>query len=224
MNRYKRQAAVARTLGHPVRLQILEALALQPACVCDLVALTNHRQPYVSQQLAVLRRAGLVRAEKVGLQVRYRLALSELGKSLKVIRSIGLSNSRDWGIGETQPGENLSDNKTAAWHGIPRTEIHWNPTVIPDRCTGCGLCVTSCGQGVYAFNYEENKPVVVVPDMCMVGCTTCATICPEEAIEFPSRGYIRQLIKQKKILRESVDVLRANLEKYDAAQGQKVAG
>jgi DNA-binding transcriptional ArsR family regulator/NAD-dependent dihydropyrimidine dehydrogenase PreA subunit len=224
MNHYKRQAAIARTLAHPVRLQILEALALQPACVCDLVALTRHRQPYVSQQLAVLRRAGLVKAERVGLQMRYRLARSELEKSLKIIRSISLSNSRDWEIRKTQRGEQMSDNKNGAWHGVPRAEINWNPIVVPDRCIGCGLCVTSCGRGVYAFNYEENKPVVAAPELCMVGCTTCATTCPEDAIDFPSRGYIRQLIKQKKILRQSKDMLRANREKYDVAQRQKAAG
>ncbi|MFH2101753.1 MAG: 4Fe-4S binding protein [Chloroflexota bacterium] len=49
------------------------------------------------------------------------------------------------------------------WHDIPRQEIVWHPTVIAERCTGCGLCATSCGKNVYAFNYEANKPVVVAP-------------------------------------------------------------
>ncbi|RMF00790.1 MAG: hypothetical protein D6768_11995, partial [Chloroflexi bacterium] len=34
-------------------------------------------------------------------------------------------------------------NLTAPWHGIPREEIDWYPTVIAERCIGCGLCVTS---------------------------------------------------------------------------------
>lgn len=106
-------------------------------------------------------------------------------------------------------------NTLAPWHGIPREEIQWSPTVVTDRCVGCGICVTSCGRGVYAFDYGQNKPVVVAPQMCMVGCTTCATTCPEDAIDFPSRGYIRQLIKQNKVLRQSKDMLRHNREKYD---------
>ena len=102
-----------------------------------------------------------------------------------------------------------------AWHGIPREEIDWHPTVITDRCVGCGMCVTSCGRGVYAFDYQQNRPVVEKPAMCMVGCTTCATICTQDAIEFPSQGYIRQIIKENKLLRQSKDMLREHPEKYD---------
>ena len=110
------------------------------------------------------------------------------------------------------------NNQVMPWHGIPREEIDWHPTVVDERCIGCGLCTTSCGRGVYAFDYERNVPVVVNPIMCMVGCTTCATICPRDAIEFPSQGFVRQLIREKKILRQSKDMLRENREKYDVEQ------
>ncbi|HAJ37971.1 MAG TPA: 4Fe-4S ferredoxin [Chloroflexi bacterium] len=111
----------------------------------------------------------------------------------------------------------MSTQTTMTWHDIPRNEIDWHPTVIADRCVGCGLCVTSCGRGVYAFDYEQNRPVVVAPEMCMVGCTTCATICTQDAIEFPAQGYIRHLIKERKVLRQSKDLLRTNRAKYDVA-------
>jgi NAD-dependent dihydropyrimidine dehydrogenase PreA subunit len=111
-----------------------------------------------------------------------------------------------------------ANSQNMAWHGIPRGEIDWYPTVIEDRCVGCGLCTTSCGRGVYAFDYERNVPVVVNPVMCMVGCTTCATLCTRDAIEFPSQGFIRQLIRNKKLIRQSKDMLRDNREKYDAAE------
>jgi len=77
MRGYNRQAKQLRALAHPVRLQLLEVLRRRPACVCELVAATHKRQPYVSQQLFVLRQAGLVKWEKRGLLVRYRLAGSE---------------------------------------------------------------------------------------------------------------------------------------------------
>ena len=102
-----------------------------------------------------------------------------------------------------------------AWHGIPRGEIVWHPSVVAERCVGCGLCVTSCGRGVYAFDYERNKPAVMAPDRCMVGCTTCATICLQDAIEFPSRGYIRGLIRKARLLRQAKDMLREHPDKYD---------
>ncbi len=116
-----------------------------------------------------------------------------------------------------------SNGKVMPWHGIPREEIDWYPTVVEDRCIGCGLCTTSCGRGVYRFDYKRNVAAVVDPIMCMVGCTTCATICARDAIEFPSTGYIRQLIREQKLLRQSKDVLRANREKYDVVQHEPAA-
>lgn len=108
----------------------------------------------------------------------------------------------------------MSIGNTNTWHGIPRQEIQWQPTVVVDRCIGCGLCTTSCGRGVYAFDFDANRPVVIAPEMCMVGCTTCATLCPQDAIEFPSHGYIRQLIRERKVLRQAKEMLRNNREKY----------
>jgi CDP-4-dehydro-6-deoxyglucose reductase len=110
----------------------------------------------------------------------------------------------------------MSDPKNIGqWHGISRREIDWHPTIIAERCIGCGLCGTSCGRNVYAFDYKTNRPVVVAPLMCMVGCTTCATNCTRDAIEFPSTGYIRQLIRDRKVVRQAKDMLKAAPEKYD---------
>jgi len=109
----------------------------------------------------------------------------------------------------------MSTNVTIqSWHGIPREEIDWFPTVVAERCIGCGLCVTTCGRKVYRFDYEHNIVVVTAPYQCMVGCSTCAMICPREAIEFPSRGFIQQVIREKKILRHSKDMLRGHPEVY----------
>lgn len=79
------------------------------------------------------------------------------------------------------------------WHGIPREEIHWNPTVIEDACIGCGTCVTGCSRLVYRYDFERKKPVVVDPLNCMVGCTTCANTCPANAIEFPPLSSVLAL-------------------------------
>ncbi len=75
---YHHRAIRFKALGHGVRLQILEALAEGPATVGELVALTGRRQPYVSQQLAVLRSAGLVSRKRCGLHTLYSLAKHEL--------------------------------------------------------------------------------------------------------------------------------------------------
>ena len=67
-------AAIFRALAHPGRVRILELLAEQEMCVCELATALHRRQAYVSQQLCVLRRAGLVVDRREGLQVFCRLA------------------------------------------------------------------------------------------------------------------------------------------------------
>lgn len=210
------RAQLFQVLAHPIRLQILETLASGPACVCDLVETTRKRQPYISQQLAILREADLVSSEREGWNIFYSLNEEQIKTMTHIIESLQ-TITQHWHK-KTHGEKAMSKQNNQSWHGIPREEIDWQPTVIADRCVGCGLCVTSCGRGVYAFDYEKNRPVVFNPTMCMVGCTTCATICTQDAIEFPSQGYIRQVIKENKLLRQSKDLLRAKPESYDVRE------
>jgi ArsR family transcriptional regulator len=73
MRDYQSTAQFFQVLAHPVRLQILAALSEQACCVCHLQALTRRPQAYVSQQMRVLRDAGMVSDEKDGQNVYYRL-------------------------------------------------------------------------------------------------------------------------------------------------------
>jgi DNA-binding transcriptional ArsR family regulator len=82
MNGFKAQAQLFRALSHPVRLRILDILARQEACVCHLTAILDQRQPYVSQQLASLREAGLVTDRRDGTLIYYRLANDHLATLL----------------------------------------------------------------------------------------------------------------------------------------------
>ncbi|MEM3577341.1 MAG: ferredoxin family protein [Candidatus Bathyarchaeia archaeon] len=100
-----------------------------------------------------------------------------------------------------------------SWHGIPREEIKWHPTVERELCIGCGLCVLGCAANVYAFDYNQNKPVVVAPLNCKVGCVTCANTCPTHAISFPPLSYLHKVIKQKKVLAKSSEELKENMER-----------
>jgi DNA-binding transcriptional ArsR family regulator len=82
-NCYESRARLFRVLGHPARLQILDILAVKPCCVCNITEQIGCRQPYVSQQLAVLREAGLIVAEREGLNVRYRLASPDVQRLIQ---------------------------------------------------------------------------------------------------------------------------------------------
>jgi ArsR family transcriptional regulator, arsenate/arsenite/antimonite-responsive transcriptional repressor len=78
-----RMAAVAKALGDPVRLQLIDVLRKHAGkvCVCELVPLFDLTQPTVSHHLKVLRAAGLVGSEREGLWAYYYVipgALKEL--------------------------------------------------------------------------------------------------------------------------------------------------
>jgi len=78
-----RMAEVAKALGDPVRIQLVDVLRRHAGkvCVCELVPLFDLSQPTVSHHLKVLRQAGLVGSERQGLWAYYYVipgALQEL--------------------------------------------------------------------------------------------------------------------------------------------------
>ena len=67
-------AKLFKALADETRLAILRQLREQgEVCACDFLACCELAQPTVSHHLKVLRRAGLVHAEKRGLWVYYTL-------------------------------------------------------------------------------------------------------------------------------------------------------
>ncbi len=71
--RYEARARIVKALAHPARLLIVDELAKQPLCVCEIRALVGSDMSTVSKHLGVLKNAGIVVDEKRGLQVFYSL-------------------------------------------------------------------------------------------------------------------------------------------------------
>jgi DNA-binding transcriptional ArsR family regulator len=67
-------AGLFQLLGQPVRIQILLIIAREEACVCHIEAVLGLRQATISQNLMVLRNAGLVLTHRIGRNVFYYLA------------------------------------------------------------------------------------------------------------------------------------------------------
>ena len=80
-------AAALRTLSHPERLRIVEALEAGPLEVSDLTTKLKRPQATVSQHLMRLRAHGLVAAERSGRIARYRVAHAGCLTILGCIRS-----------------------------------------------------------------------------------------------------------------------------------------
>ncbi len=86
------------------------------------------------------------------------------------------------------------------YEGIPREKIPWYPTILTEKCTECGACVSFCHKAVYT-----DGPVVKNPFNCVVGCTGCVSECPSGAISFPSLVDLRDSLRR---LRKECEVLR----------------
>ena len=78
MDPLENAAALFKLLSHPSRLAILHLLRDGEECVCHIEAALGLRQAYISQQLMVLRQAGLVTDRRDGWNVFYRVAKPEV--------------------------------------------------------------------------------------------------------------------------------------------------
>jgi NAD-dependent dihydropyrimidine dehydrogenase PreA subunit len=85
--------------------------------------------------------------------------------------------------------------KYGEWRGVPREKIPWFPTVDLDKCAGCQECFKFCSHKVYTWDEENNKTKVVQPFQCVVGCSSCAGMCPSEAISFPLLTILKDFKK-----------------------------
>lgn len=85
---YQLKAEFFRTLGHPARIRALELLSVRERPVSELITELGLEASHVSQQLGVLRRAGLVTTRREGSAVFYALADPQVATLLSVARSI----------------------------------------------------------------------------------------------------------------------------------------
>ena len=85
---HQAKAELFRTMGHPVRVRVLELLQQRPRAVHELLAEIDVEPSNLSQQLAILRRAGLVVSSREGATVRYTLATSDVADVMTAARRI----------------------------------------------------------------------------------------------------------------------------------------
>ncbi|MEU8762345.1 metalloregulator ArsR/SmtB family transcription factor [Streptomyces sp. NPDC048659] len=85
---YQLKAEFFKTLGHPVRIRVLELLSVREHAVAEMLPEVGVEAAALSQQLAVLRKANLVTTRREGSHVYYRLADDGLAELLSVARGI----------------------------------------------------------------------------------------------------------------------------------------
>lgn len=85
---YQLKAEFFKTLGHPIRIRVLELLSTREHAVSEMLPEVKIEPANLSQQLAVLRRAGLVSTRKEGSTVYYSLTNPHIAELLRVARTI----------------------------------------------------------------------------------------------------------------------------------------
>ena len=86
---------VGQALSDPVRLRILKLLVVSDLCVCELVYLLPASQSRVSQNLSILRYAGLVTDRREGRWVHYALNRPAFEQALADLRTFATDASLD---------------------------------------------------------------------------------------------------------------------------------
>ncbi len=86
------KATMFRAMAHPPRIRILETLASGERSVSELQPEIGIESSHLSQQLGVLRRAGLVTSRKESQSVYYRLKDPMIADLLAVARQLLISS------------------------------------------------------------------------------------------------------------------------------------
>ena len=85
---YQAKAEFFKTLGHPARIRILELVSERDHAVHELLEKIAIEPSNLSQQLAVLRGAGLVLSQRRGGEVVYSVSVPEVRDLLFAARRI----------------------------------------------------------------------------------------------------------------------------------------
>lgn len=82
------QAQLCQSLGHTVRLRIINALKGGPKSVNEITAVVDATQPTVSRHLSILRSSGLVSTERKGVEVYYEITNPKIVEICEMMRSL----------------------------------------------------------------------------------------------------------------------------------------
>ena len=92
---YEARARIIKALAHPARLLIVDELATNPLCVCDIRDLVGSDLSTVSKHLSVLKNAGVVEDEKRGVQVFYSLRCRCVNEFLTCAEKVLMTTAKE---------------------------------------------------------------------------------------------------------------------------------
>ncbi len=91
--RFEARARIIKAMAHATRLFIVNELAKEPKCVCELTELIGADMSTVSKHLAVLKSTGIVTDERRGAQVFYTLRVPCILNFFTCVESVMRANA-----------------------------------------------------------------------------------------------------------------------------------
>lgn len=92
---FEARARIIKAMAHPSRLFIVDRLSKQDHCVHELAEMIGVDISTVSKHLSILRNAGIVRDEKEGQKVFYRLSVPCVLNFFTCVESIIATNVKE---------------------------------------------------------------------------------------------------------------------------------
>jgi len=85
---FQLQCEICKSLGHPLRLQIVDLLNKGDSSASDLIAAIGISKGSLSKHMSLLTHGGIVESRREGRQIFYRLTDPEIHKACAIMRSI----------------------------------------------------------------------------------------------------------------------------------------
>ena len=85
---YEMLAEICAAMGHPVRIRIIDQLALKESTCSDLLKTIDIPKANLSQHMAVLKKAGLVTVRREGLFHHHSLAIPEITDACAMVKQV----------------------------------------------------------------------------------------------------------------------------------------
>lgn len=89
------KAELFKAISHPARIRALEALSGGERTVSEIAGIVDLEMSTLSQQLAVLRRAGVVTTRREGNTIHYALRDERMSQLIAIAREIIVSSLRE---------------------------------------------------------------------------------------------------------------------------------
>ena len=92
--KYDAKATIIKAMAHSTRLLIIEELAKQEHCVCELTQMVGADTSTISKHLTILKNAGIVADEKRSQMVYYRLIMPCTLNFLSCLEKVIVDNAK----------------------------------------------------------------------------------------------------------------------------------